>query len=47
MGLFKRKQQPKGYQPAGMEPEECPPNCQKCIESESIDPDYVPSPEES
>ncbi|MEV4993187.1 hypothetical protein [Streptomyces niveus] len=25
----------------GSEPEpQCPPNCQKCAESESIDPDY-------
>ncbi|WP_405822057.1 hypothetical protein OG705_19540 [Streptomyces sp. NBC_00838] len=29
----------------GSEPEPCPPNCQKCAESESIDPDYTPETE--
>nr|WTE08798.1 hypothetical protein OH765_40370 [Streptomyces anulatus]WTE08810.1 hypothetical protein OH765_40300 [Streptomyces anulatus] len=24
-------------------PEQCPPNCQKCTESASIDPDYDPT----
>jgi hypothetical protein len=23
--------------------EQCPPNCQKCAESESVDPDYDPT----
>ncbi|MFF3178223.1 hypothetical protein ACFVQ0_37025 [Streptomyces sp. NPDC057900] len=30
------------------EPEpQCPPNCQKCTESASIDPDYTPTEEQS
>ncbi|MFF5639810.1 hypothetical protein [Streptomyces sp. NPDC012825] len=30
----------------GVEPEpECPPDCVKCAESASIDPDYVPEEE--
>ncbi|MEV6810224.1 hypothetical protein [Streptomyces sp. NPDC051132] len=32
---------------SGAEPEpDCPPNCVKCAESESIDPDYTPDGEE-
>jgi len=35
----------------GVEPEpefpECPPDCVKCAESASIDPDYIPGQEET
>ncbi|GGU91104.1 hypothetical protein GCM10010275_30210 [Streptomyces litmocidini] len=43
MGLFDRF---KSSQPADPEPD-CPPDCVKCAESASIDPDYIPQTEDS